>query len=82
MFLPETGIPIRKSDLMRVIFAVALPDPLTVQKVMQKSFTIIFELSILCVTPYVEIIQTITVVLLFPVVLVDPYALSRVLTPE
>ncbi len=46
IFFPETGMPIRKSARIRVVFAVALPDPFTVLKVIQKSFTIfIFEVS-------------------------------------
>jgi hypothetical protein len=40
IFFPETGIPMRKSARKSRLFAVALPDPLTVLMVMQKSFTI------------------------------------------
>ena len=39
MFFPETGIPIWKIARMRTVFAVWLPDPLTVATCMLKSFT-------------------------------------------
>jgi hypothetical protein len=39
MFFPDVGIPILKSARYNIVFAVALPDPFTVQSVMQKSFT-------------------------------------------
>ncbi len=41
IFFPETGIPIWNKDLNKVVFAVALPEPLTVQIVMQKSLTFV-----------------------------------------
>jgi hypothetical protein len=37
MFLPETGIPIWNKVLMRTLFAVWLPDPLTVATWILKS---------------------------------------------
>lgn len=40
MFFPVTGIPILKNVRIKVVFAVALPDPLTVLKVMTKSLMI------------------------------------------
>jgi len=39
IFLPETGMPIRKSARRMVVLAVALPDPFTVENVMLKQFT-------------------------------------------
>jgi hypothetical protein len=40
IFFPDTGIPILKRARKIVVFAVALPDPLMVLNVIQKSFTI------------------------------------------
>jgi hypothetical protein len=39
IFFPDTGIPMWNMARRRVVLAVALPEPLTVQTVMQKSFT-------------------------------------------
>jgi hypothetical protein len=39
MFFPDTGIPMWNIERSKVVLAVALPEPLTVQTVMQKSLT-------------------------------------------
>jgi hypothetical protein len=41
-FLPETGIPILKTERRMVLLAVELPEPFFVPTVMEKSFTILF----------------------------------------
>jgi hypothetical protein len=45
IFFPETGMPMLKSALSKVVFAVALPDPLIVQHVIVKSLVTVFELG-------------------------------------
>ena len=51
IFFPETGIPIRNNARINVMFAVALPEPLIVLKVMQNSFSIILDCVIKLIAP-------------------------------